>query len=224
MSIPVVQPATLVRYVLICGLENSSGLEVDDAGAMVGQGTISNQKRQLEIPGSGGGRQPNPLERSYKPRILRHYPDMTTWSHFNPEAVSRLVLPQGLRFCTDRELESGNPGGTKCHPFVVTKEDGERSFGVSCVFYEKVVDTNICQAVHTLLKMYHQQQAETSGGGVSLEAGSGQDTPDAGRQVRLLIEVFSFGSQSTINVKKFILKHTINTGPLFLTVSMDIRA
>ena len=55
MSIPDVQPATLVRYVLICGLENSSGLEVDDAGAMVGQGTISNHKRQLEIPGSGGG-------------------------------------------------------------------------------------------------------------------------------------------------------------------------
>ena len=51
----IVQPATLVRYVLICGLENSSGLEVDDAGAMVGQGTISNHKRQLDISGSGGG-------------------------------------------------------------------------------------------------------------------------------------------------------------------------
>ena len=103
--------STLVRYVLICGLENSSGLEVDDGGL---------------TPGGKAGpgvRQPNPLERSYKPRILRHYPDMTTWSHFNPEAVSRLVLPQGLRFCTDKEV-SANPA--KCHPFVVTKEDGER--------------------------------------------------------------------------------------------------
>ena len=40
---------------------------------------------------------PSPLERSYKPRILRHYPDITSWSHFNPEALSRLCLPQGLR-------------------------------------------------------------------------------------------------------------------------------
>ena len=102
---------------MICGLENSSGLEVDDGGGSAG-GPLSNKR--LEAPGQ---RQPNPLERSYKPRILRHYPDMTTWSHFNPEAVSRLVLPQGLRFCTDREV-SANPA--KCHPFVVTKEDGER--------------------------------------------------------------------------------------------------
>ena len=150
---------------------------------------------------------------------------MTTWSHFNPEAVSRLVLPQGLRFCTDRELESGsNPGGTKCHPFVVTKEDGERSFGVSCVFYERVVDTNICLAVHTLLKMYHQQQAETSGGEVSLEAGSGQDTPDGGRQVRSLTE-FSrlLALNNPCKNVRFLQTHN-QCLPVVLTVSLDLRA
>ena len=99
---------TLVRYVLICGLENSSGLEVDDA---------STKSHGLM----------NPLERSYKPRILRHYPDITTWSHFNPEAVSRLVLPQGLRFATDKEIQQDQAvAAPRCHPFVVTKEDGER--------------------------------------------------------------------------------------------------
>ena len=41
---------------------------------------------------------PSPLERSYKPRVLQHYPDITSWSHFNPEALSRLCLPQGLKY------------------------------------------------------------------------------------------------------------------------------
>ena len=32
----------------------------------------------------------------------------------------------------------------------MTKEDGEKSVGVSLVFYEEVKDINICHAIHTL--------------------------------------------------------------------------
>ena len=32
----------------------------------------------------------------------------------------------------------------------MTKEDGEKSVGVSMVFYEEVQDINICHAIHTL--------------------------------------------------------------------------
>jgi len=68
-------------------------------------------------------------------------------SYFNPDAISRLILPQGLRFCTSREVSTLGP---KCHPFLLTKEDGEKSYGVSFVFYEEVKDINICHAIHTL--------------------------------------------------------------------------
>jgi hypothetical protein len=68
-------------------------------------------------------------------------------SHFNPDAISRLIMPQGLRFCTDKEVATLPP---KCHPFLLTKEDGEKSCGLSLVFYEEVKDINICHAIHTL--------------------------------------------------------------------------
>ena len=101
----------------------------------------------------------NPLERTYRPRILRSYPDISSWSQFNPEAASRLILPQGLRFCTDKEISQGGPGTTpKCHPFILTKEDGEKSHGVSIVYYEPVQDNNICNALHTLQKMYYNSE------------------------------------------------------------------
>ena len=106
----------------------------------------------------------NPLERAYRPRILRHYPDITSWSHFNPEAVSRLILPQGLRFCTQKEISRRGQGiDPKCHPFILTKEDGEKSHGLAIVFYEPVQDINICHALHTLQKMYYNTQDRGEG-------------------------------------------------------------
>jgi hypothetical protein len=48
--------------------------------------------------------------------LCRHYPDMTGWSHFNPEALSRLCLPQGLRFTNDRARYP-----PAWHPFLLTK-------------------------------------------------------------------------------------------------------
>ena len=102
----------------------------------------------------------NPLQRTYRPRILRSYPDITSWSQFNPEAASRLILPQGLRFCTDKEISQRENSGTspKCHSFILTKEDGEKSHGLSIVFYEPVQDNNICNALHTLQKMYYNTE------------------------------------------------------------------
>ena len=38
----------------------------------------------------------------------------------------RLILPNGLRFCTDKEIRTLVP---KSHSFVLTKEDGEKSLG-----------------------------------------------------------------------------------------------
>ena len=50
---------------------------------------------------------------------------------------------------------------------VLTKEDGEKCFGVSLIFYEEVKDINICHAVHTLQKMY-TTEVEVVGGASSI--------------------------------------------------------
>jgi hypothetical protein len=137
----------IANYFLIGGLETSAGLEADECGL--------NGDRQLTD---------NPLERSYKPAILRHLPDATSWSNYNPEALARLILPAGLRFCTDKEVGNFSP---KTHSFVLTKEDGEKCFGVSLIFYEEVKDINICHAVHTLQKMFTTEVEVAGGGGAS---------------------------------------------------------
>ena len=43
-------------------------------------------------------------------------------ANLNADCLCRLVLPQGLRFVTGREME-GNVNATdaKCHPFVITR-------------------------------------------------------------------------------------------------------
>ena len=60
-------------YFLIGGLEASSGLEADFESSLNSDLTD------------------NPLERSYKPAILRHLPDASTWANYNPEALARYV-------------------------------------------------------------------------------------------------------------------------------------
>ena len=89
----------LASYFVIGGLESSTGLEPDDQ--------------------SRADLTDNPLERSYKPAILRHLPDASSWSNYNPEALSRLILPNGLKFCTDKEVANLKP---KSHSFVRRKK------------------------------------------------------------------------------------------------------
>ena len=113
--------AKFASYFVIGGLEASSGL-IEEENSL---------RSDLAD---------NPLERSYKPTILRHLPDTSSWSNYNPEALARLILPNGLRFCTDKEIRTLNP---KSHSFVLTQETGEKCYGVSLVFYEEVKDINI---------------------------------------------------------------------------------
>ena len=137
--------AKFASYFVIGGLEASSGL-IEEENSL---------RSDLAD---------NPLERSYKPTILRHLPDTSSWSNYNPEALARLILPNGLRFCTDKEIRTLNP---KSHSFVLTQETGEKCYGVSLVFYEEVKDINICHAVHTLQKMY-TTEVEVVGGASSI--------------------------------------------------------
>lgn len=147
----------LVRNFLICGLDVNAGLEAVENGTGGDCGSSST--------GSGSSRSStasssdfNPMERAYQPTLLRIMPQRDLGSNFNPDAMSRLLLPEGLRFCTEREIADCP---NKSHSFVVTKEDGDKLYGVSLSFYEEVTDSNICHAVHTLQKMY---STEAEGG------------------------------------------------------------
>ncbi|XP_075973016.1 DENN domain containing pinstripe isoform X1 [Anticarsia gemmatalis] len=116
-------------YFAICGLDFDSGLEPDRL--------------------CGDNLHVSPLDRSYKGKILAHYPENISSNPFDEHAVCMLCLPAGLQFRTQKH--SLEP---KFHSFVVTRENASRYYGFSLIFYEEVRNRNICSAMHTLQAMY----------------------------------------------------------------------
>ena len=49
-----------------------------------------------------------------------HFP-LVFRSNYNGDAIVRLILPSGLRFCTQREISDLQEA--KSNPFVLTRED-----------------------------------------------------------------------------------------------------
>ncbi|XP_021923906.1 DENN domain-containing protein 5A isoform X4 [Zootermopsis nevadensis] len=97
----------------------------------------------------GDNLESTPLERSYKCQVLGHYPESVLWNPFDRNAVGMLCLPHGLQFRTQKH--SLEP---QFHSFVITREDGRRSYGFSHVFYEEVRNRKICSAMQTLQAMH----------------------------------------------------------------------
>ncbi|XP_033217393.1 DENN domain-containing protein 5B isoform X5 [Belonocnema kinseyi] len=143
---PEQHPARFADYFVICGLDKDSGLEPDKY--------------------FGDSLHSTPLDRAYKSKVLGHYPDSVPWNLFDEHAVCMLCLPSGLRFRTQKH--SVEP---TFHSFVLTKEDGHRTYGFSLVFYEECRNRNICAAMQTLQAMH------------ITELSSGQnDTPNCQRK------------------------------------------
>lgn len=79
---------SFAKYFLICGLESSSGKKLLNH-TLFGQFYHNFFNPGLETDESvaeycgresyGRSAEANPLEKSYKPKILRHYPDITSW-------------------------------------------------------------------------------------------------------------------------------------------------
>ncbi|XP_066590065.1 DENN domain-containing protein 5B isoform X1 [Prorops nasuta] len=122
-------PARFADYFVICGLDKDSGLEPDKYFG-----------DSLQCP---------PLDRAYKSKVLGHYPDSVPWNPFDEHAVCMLCLPSGLKFRTQKH--SIEP---TFHSFVLTKEDGHRTYGFSLVFYEECRNRKICAAMQTLQAMH----------------------------------------------------------------------
>ncbi|XP_064490137.1 DENN domain-containing protein 5B-like isoform X2 [Ornithodoros turicata] len=119
----------LIEYVVICGLDLASGLEPD---------VLSGDTLQL-----------TPLDRPYKGKCLAHYPENVPWNPFDGSAVGMLCLPHGLSFRTQKHTRD-----PYFHSFIITREDGSRTYGQALTFYEEITDMQICTAMTTLQAMH----------------------------------------------------------------------
>ncbi|XP_059154011.1 DENN domain-containing protein 5B-like isoform X2 [Physella acuta] len=118
-----------VDYFIICGLDDSSELEPDKL--------------------SGDNQQSPPLERPYKSKVLAHFPESVPWNPFDENAVGMLCLPRGLSFKTQKESRL-----PKFHSFIITREDGSKTYGSALVFYEEVTSKSVLDAMQTLHVMH----------------------------------------------------------------------
>ncbi|XP_063800141.1 DENN domain-containing protein 5A isoform X2 [Pseudophryne corroboree] len=125
-------PGRLADYFVICGLDTDTGLEPDEL--------------------SGENFEQTPLRRTFKSKVLARYPENVEWNAFDQDAVGMLCMPKGLSFKTQADCRD-----PQFHSFIITREDGSRTFGFSLTFFEEVTSKQICSAMQTL---YHMHNAE----------------------------------------------------------------
>ncbi|XP_048401713.1 DENN domain-containing protein 5A isoform X2 [Stegostoma tigrinum] len=120
-------------YFVICGLDIETGLEPDEL--------------------SGENYEQSPLRRTFKSKVLAHYPENVEWNPFDQDAVGMLCMPKGLSFKT--QSDNRDP---QFHSFIITREDGSRTYGFALTFYEEVASKQICSAMQTLYHMHNAEQ------------------------------------------------------------------
>ncbi|KAF2353108.1 DENN domain [Trinorchestia longiramus] len=99
-----------------------------------------------------------------------------------------LCLPKGLQLRTQKQsLEA------VYHPFLITREDGSRSYGFAYTFYEEVNRTRICTALHSLQSAYLAEVSSAQGDAGSDSGGTPQKG-DARRDTRSLPREFRWSS------------------------------
>lgn len=74
-------------------------------------------------------------------------------SIFSLPVLSQLCMPKGLSFRT--QVDSREP---QFHSFIITREDGSRTYGFALTFFEEVTSKQICSAMQTLYHMHNAEQ------------------------------------------------------------------
>ncbi|XP_059833787.1 DENN domain-containing protein 5B-like isoform X2 [Hypanus sabinus] len=120
-------------YFVLAGIDTDSGLEPDEL--------------------SGENFDQSPLRRTFKSKVLAHYPQNVEYNPFDQDAVNMLCMPKGLSFKT--QAEDREP---QFHSFLITREDGSRTYGFVLTFYEEVTCKQICSAMQTLYQMHNVEQ------------------------------------------------------------------
>uniref|UniRef100_A0A672N487 DENN domain-containing protein 5B n=1 Tax=Sinocyclocheilus grahami TaxID=75366 RepID=A0A672N487_SINGR len=130
-------PCRFAHYFVICGIDNETGLEPD---ALAGENFDQ-----------------SPLKRTFKSKVLAHYPKNIECNAFDQDAVNMLCMPKGLSFRTQRDSHT-----PQFHSFLITREDGSRTYGFVHTFYEEVTSPQICSAMQTLHQMHQAEHNESA--------------------------------------------------------------
>ncbi|XP_053541979.1 DENN domain-containing protein 5B isoform X7 [Ictalurus punctatus] len=137
MSASTTASCRFAHYFVLCGLDTDTGLEPD---ALAGENFDQ-----------------SPLKRTFKSKVLAHYPENIACNPFDQDAVNMLCMPKGLSFRTQKDSLS-----PKFHSFLITREDGSRTYGFVHTFYEEVTSTQIRSAMQTLHQMHHAERASSN--------------------------------------------------------------
>uniref|UniRef100_A0A8C7G7Q2 DENN domain containing 5A n=1 Tax=Oncorhynchus kisutch TaxID=8019 RepID=A0A8C7G7Q2_ONCKI len=143
-------------YFVICGLDTESGLEPDELSALcqyIEATKFRDGARGLASADEGENFEQSPLRRTFKSKVLAHYPENVEWSPFDQDAVGMLCMPKGLAFRTQADTRE-----PQFHSFIITREDGSRTYGFALTFYEEVTSKQICSAMQTLYHMHNDQR------------------------------------------------------------------
>ncbi|XP_059182014.1 DENN domain-containing protein 5B-like isoform X3 [Centropristis striata] len=130
-------PCRFAHYFVICGIDTETGLEPDEL--------------------AGENFEQSPLKRTFKSKVLARYPENVEWNPFDQDAVNMLCMPKGLSFRTQADRRD-----PQFHSFIITKEDGSRTYGFVHTFYEEVTSPQICSAMQTLYQMHNAESATAS--------------------------------------------------------------
>uniref|UniRef100_A0A8C1IJZ4 DENN/MADD domain containing 5B n=1 Tax=Cyprinus carpio TaxID=7962 RepID=A0A8C1IJZ4_CYPCA len=144
-------PCRFAHYFVICGIDNETGLEPDALIALCKSILVVTFTTFL-----GENFDQSPLKRTFKSKVLAHYPKNIECNPFDQDAVNMLCMPKGLSFRTQRDSRT-----PQFHSFLITREDGSRTYGFVHTFYEEVTSPQICSAMQTLHQM-HQAEHNAS--------------------------------------------------------------
>ncbi|XP_028305349.1 DENN domain-containing protein 5B isoform X1 [Gouania willdenowi] len=143
-------PCRFAHYFVICGIDTETGLEPDQLAALYQWLEADRQGREPETTATGENLEQSPLKRTFRSKVLARYPENVEYNPFDQDAVNMLCMPKGLSFRTQAD-----PRDPQFHSFIITKEDGSRTYGFVHTFYEEVTSPHICSAMQTLYQMHN---------------------------------------------------------------------
>ncbi|XP_049738710.1 DENN domain-containing protein 5B isoform X4 [Elephas maximus indicus] len=142
------------HYFVLCGIDADSGLEPDELAVLYQwlEADRHGKSQDAANATSGENFDQSPLRRTFKSKVLAHYPQNIEWNPFDQDAVNMLCMPKGLSFRT--QTDNKDP---QFHSFIITREDGSRTYGFVLTFYEEVMSKQICTAMQTLYQMHNAE-------------------------------------------------------------------
>ncbi|XP_073506205.1 DENN domain-containing protein 5B isoform X1 [Phyllobates terribilis] len=149
-------PCRLAHYFVICGTDADSGLEPDELAVLYQWLEADRHGRSQDGKIKGENFDQSPVRRTFKSKVLAHYPQNVEWNPFDQDAVNMLCMPKGLSFRT--QADNRDP---QFHSFIITREDGSRTYGFVLTFFEEVTSKQICTAMQTLYQMHNAEQCNS---------------------------------------------------------------